>query len=315
VVSLASNDAERFLQAVHHLPHLVLTPIDFLIFAAVLYADLGAAAFAGLALLVLVSGAQVAAYARAFGPLRRARAATTDTRLTLTAQVLGGVRCVKANGWEPPFFAAAAALRAEEVAQLRAQYAVRGTFEGLIHSKYLLVAGAALLALWARGEALTPARVYSALTLFYLLDMDRVWRFVENAENLSDLFVSLARFEAFLALPEAAVSAADAGAEAAAAGAVAVPVAGAAAAAAAASRRRSPAAATGGRRRAGRCCSSSRRRAAASSRRSRRSSSRRSRRRSNSSSSTSSSRCRCRCRCSSSSAQCPNTRARARLAT
>jgi hypothetical protein len=65
VVSLASNDAERFLQAVHHLPHLVLTPIDFLIFSAVLYADLGAAAFAGLALLVLVSGAQVAAYARA----------------------------------------------------------------------------------------------------------------------------------------------------------------------------------------------------------------------------------------------------------
>ena len=58
VVSLASNDAERFLQVVHHLPHLVLTPIDFCIFSAVLYADLGVAAFAGLALLVLVCAAQ-----------------------------------------------------------------------------------------------------------------------------------------------------------------------------------------------------------------------------------------------------------------
>jgi glutathione S-transferase len=48
VVSLASNDAERFLQVVHHLPHLVLTPIDFCIFAAVLYADLGVAAFAAI---------------------------------------------------------------------------------------------------------------------------------------------------------------------------------------------------------------------------------------------------------------------------
>jgi ATP-binding cassette subfamily C (CFTR/MRP) protein 4 len=226
VVSLASNDAERFLQVVHHLPHLVLTPIDFCIFTAVLYADLGAAAFAGLALLVLVSALQVVGYSRAFGALRRARAAITDARLTLTAQVLGGIRCVKANGWEPPFFAAATALRAEEVAQLRAQYAVRGTFEGLIHSKYLLVAGASLLALWARGEALTPARVYSALTLFYLLDMDRVWRFVENSESISDCFVSLARFEAFLALPEAPISPADAAVDAAAAGAVTVPVEG-----------------------------------------------------------------------------------------
>jgi hypothetical protein len=43
-LSLATNDAERLLQLVHHLPHLVLAPIDTLIYAYFLVADLGAPA-------------------------------------------------------------------------------------------------------------------------------------------------------------------------------------------------------------------------------------------------------------------------------
>ena len=226
VVSLASNDVETFLQVVHHLPHLVLTPIDFCLYAWCLYSDLGVSAFAGLGLMVAISAAQLLLYARTYGALRRARSATTDERLDLTSQMIGGIRVIKSNGWEPPFYAAAARVRASEVAQLQAQYRVRGTFEGLIHCKYLLLSGASILCLWALGEAITPARVYSASALFYLLEMDRVWRFVENAENISSWRVSLQRFEAFLALPEVPQSPADA-AQAAAAGAAAAAAAGA----------------------------------------------------------------------------------------
>jgi len=90
----------------------------------------------------------------------------------------------------------------EEVGQLKAQIVVRGAFEGLIHSKAILLSGATLLAMWAMGQELTPVAIYSASTLFYLLEMDRVWRFIENAEKLSDFRVTMARFEKFLGLPE-----------------------------------------------------------------------------------------------------------------
>jgi ATP-binding cassette subfamily C (CFTR/MRP) protein 4 len=62
--------------------------------------------------------------------------------------------------------------------------------------------------MWAGGERLTPEKIYSATALFYLLEMDRMWRFVENAENLADFFVSCRRFGAFLLLPEVASAAA-----------------------------------------------------------------------------------------------------------
>jgi ATP-binding cassette subfamily C (CFTR/MRP) protein 4 len=203
VISLASNDVERFLALVHHIPHLVLTPIDFAIYAAVLYHDLGPACFAGLLLMLVVSVGQMASYSRAFGKLRRARAATTDERLNLTSQVISGIRVIKANSWEPPFLRSAREVRAKEVEQLKSQYRVRGAFEGLIHSKYLALTGAVVLTLWLVGDQLTPQKVYSATSLLYLLEMDRVWRMVENAENLTDANVSFRRFTRFLLLPEA----------------------------------------------------------------------------------------------------------------
>ena len=201
-VSLATNDCERFLQVVHHLPHLVLTPLDGAVYAVALYADLGVSCFAGLGLMVLVSALQFASYSRVFGALRRERAKTTDARLNLTAQALAGIRVIKASGWEPPFLRAAREVRAREVRQLQSHYSVRGAFEGMIHSKYLLLTGVTILTMWARGERLTPEKVYSATALFYLLEMDRMWRFVENAENLADFLVSCRRFGAFLGLPE-----------------------------------------------------------------------------------------------------------------
>jgi ABC-type multidrug transport system fused ATPase/permease subunit len=202
-VSLATNDAERLQQLVHHLPHVLLAPLDTLIFAYFLVADLGgAAAGAGLGLMLAISAAQLCLYASAFGRLRRGRAGTTDARLTLTAQALAGMRVVKMNCWQAPLRAASAALRGEEVAQLAEQYSVRGTFEGLIHSKYMLLSAASIATLWALGQEITPARVYSASSLFYLLEMDRVWRAVENAETWTDAALSMARFEKFLLLPE-----------------------------------------------------------------------------------------------------------------
>ena len=149
VLSLASSDVERFLQVVHHMPHLVLAPIDGCIYAYFLYSDLGPAAFVGLGLMLAISAAQVGCYSRLYGRMRRARAATTDVRLNATGQALSGIRTIKANAWEAPFLAATATIRAEEVRQLQAQYIVRGSFEGLIHSKYLLLSGATLLAMWA----------------------------------------------------------------------------------------------------------------------------------------------------------------------
>ena len=213
-VSLATNDCERFLQVVHHLPHLLLTPLDGAAYTAALYFDLGPACFAGLGLMVLISAAQFCSYASVFGRLRRERAKTTDARLTLTAQALSGIRVIKANAWEPPFLSAAREVRASEVRQLQKHYGVRGAFEGMIHSKYLLLTGATVLAIWASGQALTPEKVYSATALFYLLEMDRMWRFVENAENIADFLVSCRRFTAFLLLPEAVgvVSAVEVGA-------------------------------------------------------------------------------------------------------
>ena len=149
--------------------------MDAAVYLLFMYWDLGAAAFVGFGLMLAISAAQLVLYSRAFGRLRRERAATTDERLNLTGQVLAGIRVIKMNSWERPFMAAAAAVRAKEVKQLQAQYQVRGSFEGLIHSKYLLLSGATLLTMWALGQPLTPQAAYSASTLFYLLEMDRMW--------------------------------------------------------------------------------------------------------------------------------------------
>jgi len=97
VISLASTDVERYMQVVHHLPHLVLTPIDCAIYAYFLYSDLGPAAFVGLGLMLAIAATQLACYSRVYGRMRRTRAVTTDARLNLTGQALAGIRVIKMN--------------------------------------------------------------------------------------------------------------------------------------------------------------------------------------------------------------------------
>jgi len=202
VVSLATNDAERLLALVHHLPHIFLAPLDFLVFSYFLYKDLGVAAFAGLGLMLTICKVQLAFYARIYGRLRRERSEITDARLTCTAQTISGMKAIKMNSWEEPILAEAKAYRTKEIGVLQSQYVVRGTFEGLIHSKYLLLTGVSILTLWALGQEITASCVYSASSLFYLLEMDRMWRAVENAELWADAGISMERFTRFLLLPE-----------------------------------------------------------------------------------------------------------------
>ena len=101
-MNLVSNDVERFNKAVTHIPTILLAPLESTLAMSLLcwltgwQSSIGALMVVGFIMFQLL-------LAEANARLRGKAASFNDKRVTLTREIISGIRTVKMHTWEEPY--------------------------------------------------------------------------------------------------------------------------------------------------------------------------------------------------------------------
>jgi len=117
-VNVMSNDTSRLFDAVLLMHFLWVAPAIIIVALALMVAEVGIAAVAGVVLLGMLSPFQVY-ISRLLGRTRRKMLTYSDLRVKLTSEVLQGIRVVKLYAWESALAAKIEGIRVEELKQLQ----------------------------------------------------------------------------------------------------------------------------------------------------------------------------------------------------
>lgn len=201
LTNLASNDVNRFLSAAIPSLYLMLGPIEALVVLIVGMYTIGAVFAVGHGLFLLLIPMQIFLGRRCV-QFRSQVANITDARVTLVSQAVSGARIMKMNAWELEFERRIAALRAQEVAKLRAASRYKAVNDAIYYFSSIVVAVAIFSVHVLQGNELTPRNVYTTLTLLNILHLSLTKNIPNAVMHLSECSVSADRIQAFLELPE-----------------------------------------------------------------------------------------------------------------
>jgi ATP-binding cassette subfamily C (CFTR/MRP) protein 4 len=202
VTNLASNDVDRFLQTSVSAVFILVGPIASVLILILGIIVTGPAFAAGFSLLILLLPIQMYA-GRKFAQFRSRVAALTDSRVSLVSQTVHGNRVMKFNGWEDSFREKIAHMRQQEVKVLYRASIFRAFNEALFYFTSLLVSVITFtIDVLANGNALSPKTVFTALTLFNMLQYILAKHLPSAVTGLSECYISCRRIQALLKLPE-----------------------------------------------------------------------------------------------------------------
>lgn len=205
VTNLASNDVDRFLQTSVSAVFILAGPIASVLILILGIIVTGPAFAAGFSLLIILLPIQMYA-GRMFAKFRSRVAALTDSRVSLVAQTVYGNRVMKFNGWEDSFREKIAHMRQQEVNVLYRASFFRAFNEALFYFTSLLVSVITFtIDVLANGNVLSPKTVFTALTLFSMLQYILAKHLPFAVTGISECYISCRRIQALLKLPEHSV--------------------------------------------------------------------------------------------------------------
>lgn len=200
IVSLMSIDVDRINLACGMF-HMVWTaPISIIVTLVLLLVNLGYSSLAGYALIVI--GIPLLTYAARFlFKLRGGINKLTDQRVSLTQEILQGVRFVKFFGWESSFLNRLKQIRRREIRSVQTLLAVRN---GMLCISMAIPVFASMLAFITyalSNHTLDPAPIFSSLALFNSLRLPlNLLPLVIG--QITDAWTALNRIQEFIAAEE-----------------------------------------------------------------------------------------------------------------
>eukprot|EP00873_Tetraselmis_striata_P045813 jgi/Tetstr1/466077/TSEL_010663.t1 len=200
IASLLNIDINNLSWSMPTVHELWSTPLQLATCLYLLQKQIGAAAYTGLAVMVVMAPPNMAVM-RAIFRNQRAIMSTRDSRIKLLSEVMGSIKAVKLMTWEGHLMEKICTKRGEEVASVRAQglmFALSG-FLWLITP--VLVSTLSFSIFCFFGGVLTAPKAFAALSLFSILrgplsGLPRVLQLLVQAS------VALRRLESFLLAKE-----------------------------------------------------------------------------------------------------------------
>ncbi|KAL4957572.1 P-loop containing nucleoside triphosphate hydrolase protein [Aspergillus filifer] len=170
IVALMSIDVDRINLACGMFHISWTAPISIIVTLVLLLVNLTYSALAGYALLII--GIPLLTYAVRFLFKRRRNInKLTDQRVSLTQEVLQGVRFVKFFGWESSFLDRLKEIRKREIRSIQTLLAVRNAILCVSMSIPLFASMLAFITYALSNHSLDPAPIFSSLALFNSLRM------------------------------------------------------------------------------------------------------------------------------------------------
>ncbi|PRP77744.1 putative multidrug resistance protein [Planoprotostelium fungivorum] len=168
MVNLQSIDAEKFEQLMPYLHMMWISPIEMIVAMVLLYNQLGWAAMAGLAVMVVLIPVNVylAHYlTRVFDELMELR----DSRTEKMNEILNGIRIIKFFAWEDSYSRQIGTIREKEMEVIRKSIFISATSTLLWSAASLFVSAVTFSVYTFTGHTLTAGVAFSSLALFDIL--------------------------------------------------------------------------------------------------------------------------------------------------
>ncbi|CAM9948860.1 unnamed protein product, partial [Ectocarpus sp. 4 AP-2014] len=200
LVTLMSNDAQRLPDMALSVHAIWSTPL-FIVVAVFLLVNLvGAAAVAGIMLLVLMIPIQGVLAAKQMG-LQRAQMKQTQSRVKVINEVLQGIRIVKYYAWEVPFVQRIAALRDMEVDKIKSFAFVNAYSMSIMLTTPFVMVMLTLVVFFNVDGDFSPDVVFTAVSLLLVIRFPLMMLPMAIASWVQGK-VSVGRMQAFFELEE-----------------------------------------------------------------------------------------------------------------
>lgn len=202
IVNLMSTDAGQSMErAILLIYPLFLSPCVIAVVLYLLYREIGASAYAGLAVIVATMPVSLFIFVK-LTKIFQQNVAHTDQRLQLVNEALQAIATLKLYSWELPFMRKIEEVRALELKKIRAHayYFSVGINAVFLQLPYL-IQFVAFSTYYHGGNDMLPWIIFTALQLFSLLQQ-QLTQLPQALAQMSRTIVSLQRIGTFLMLPE-----------------------------------------------------------------------------------------------------------------
>lgn len=201
IANHVSVDAFAISEICAYIFYIVSSPLAIVVNSFFLYQNLGVAAFAGIAILVLMIPIQ-GAQSRLYTIVQKRFMAATDARLDAVTEIISHVKLIKFNAWEGKFFDRMAGKRKHELSMLAQRFGVSVMFQVVIWGTPLLVTACAFAVhVLVLKKPLRADTAFSSLILFNML-RDPLGLFQDTLTRLLQAYTSCTRIQAFLDEPD-----------------------------------------------------------------------------------------------------------------
>ncbi|KAI8804246.1 P-loop containing nucleoside triphosphate hydrolase protein [Cladochytrium replicatum] len=165
VVSTDTSRIEQFLWFVHIM---WTAPIQIIVITVFLIINLGPAALAGIALLLVITPLQGVLFKQLMG-IRKIVAPITDSRVRLISEVLSGIRVIKYFAWEAFFRDRVEDIRTKEINQVFRRGYLSAFLVTVSFSVPIIAACVSFVIYFVTTASPDPAPVFASLSWFNLL--------------------------------------------------------------------------------------------------------------------------------------------------
>ena len=201
VANLVSYDAFQTSEICAYIYYMISCPFAVIINSILLYNTLGVAAFAGMAVLLLMIPIQTL-IGRLFTVIQKRFLAAVDNRLEAVTEVIAHIKLIKFNAWESKFFDRMLATRANELRFLAQRFAVICLSNIVIWGAPVFVTASAFAVhSVVLKQPLKADQAFASLILFNML-RDPFGLFQDTLVRLIQAYTSCQRIQEYLEEPE-----------------------------------------------------------------------------------------------------------------
>jgi len=171
IVNMFSNDTAQLQRFLYFFNNCCMAPAQIIVSLALIYQQVGAATFVGLAFMVVLLPLNGAIFSL-LNRMRMRKVLVTDKRVKLINEILGGIRILKYYSWEMPFLEKVSMIRDRELALLKhIAYVIAIGFTLIMFSAPLVQPILIFFTYVKLGNQLDAATAFTTLALFNLLQL------------------------------------------------------------------------------------------------------------------------------------------------
>ena len=203
VINLISNDAGKFDELNIDIHHLWFAPIEATIVFGLIWNEIGVPTLFGYGVLLLLAPLQMF-FSRKFGTYRTNSVQWTDKRVKVINEILVGCQIVKMYRWEEALEEVVYHARQNEFHSIRKASRIRSINMGLFFSSLTVISLATFGGSWLMNETLSPAQLFTVLSLFSIVRYPLTTFVPFAVEKLSESRIASKRINQFLNLSKQA---------------------------------------------------------------------------------------------------------------